>query len=158
MSDGISTPRTIALVLALALSGCATAPSDTAARAASVIAATGQAKIVITRNTDMTYFGVAARVDINGARVAELSRGESYAGAYQPGEIVLTVDCSTTPEKFITRFKAEPDTEYDFEISPTPSQASVGMFFGLIGNAVDPMKLPNGPFAATLKETKPLPH
>ena len=106
--------------------------------------------------------GVAAQVVVNGERVADLWRGETYAGVFRPGEMVLRTGAWTVPGVFTERFTAEPDTDYEFEISPRGEQLAVDTVFGPLGLAgfLDPAVIAvlderAGPFSLTLKRAIP---
>ena len=147
----------IVLVMLGALSGCATTHPGVVQSPSAVVAPPGKTKIVITRNTDALFLGVQARIDLNGERVAELWRGESYAGIVQPGRIVLATDAWSTPGNFRAHFNAEPDREYIFEVSPRGGHMATLTFFAIVGAAVDASIDENtGPFSIYLKETKSL--
>ena len=151
--------RFCALVLIMlgALSGCATTHPGVVQSPSTVLAPPGKAKLVITRNTDALFMGVQARIDVNGERVAELWRGESYAGVVEPGRVVLTTDAWSTPGNFLAHFNAEADREYTFEITPRGGHMATLTFFGIAGAAVDASIDKNtGPFSVYLKEIKPL--
>jgi len=103
------------------------------------------------------FMGVQARIYVNDKRVAELWRGESYAGVIQPGKVVLAADAWSTPGNFRAHFNAEADREYTFEVSPRGGHLATLVFFGIVGAAVDASIDENtGPFSIYLKETKPL--
>lgn len=147
----------LVLVLLGALSGCATTHPGVVQSPAAVLIPPGKAKVVITRNTDALFMGVQARVDVNGERVTELWRGESYAGVVQPGKVVLATDAWSTAGNFRAHFNAEADREYTFEVSPRGGHMATLTFFGIVGAAVDASIDENtGPFSIYLKETKPL--
>ncbi len=145
------------IVILVALSGCATTHPGVVQSPSAVVAPPGKAKVVITRNSDALFMGVQARIDVNGERVAELWRGESYAGVVQPGRIVLATDAWSTAGNFRAHFNAEADREYIFEVSPRGGHMATLTFFGIVGAAVDASIDENtGPFSIYLKETKPL--
>lgn len=147
----------LALIMLGVLSGCATTHPRVIQSPSTILVPPGKAKLVITRNTDALFMGVQARIDVNGERVAELWRGESYAGVVQPGSIVLATDAWSTPGNFRAHFTAEADKEYTFEISPRGGHMATLTFFGIIGAAVDASIDENtGPFSIYLKEIKPL--
>ena len=144
-------------VTLVALSGCATTHPGVVQSPSAVVAPPGKAKVVITRNSDFLFMGVQARIDVNGERVVELWRGESYAGVVQPGKVVLATDAWSTPGNFRAHFNAEADREYTFEVSPRGEHYATLVFFGIVGAAVDASIDENtGPFSIYLKETKPL--
>lgn len=147
----------LAIVMLSTLLGCATTHPGVVQSPSSILASKGQAKLVITRNTDALFLGVQARVDVNGERVAELWRGDSYAVAMQPGKILLSTDAWSTPGRFLAHFDMEADKEYVFEISPRGGHMATLTFFGIAGAAIDAAIDENtGPFAITLKEIKVL--
>ena len=147
----------LVLVLFGALSGCATTHPGVVQSPDTVLAPLGKAKVVITRNTDSMFMGLQARIDVNGERVAELWRGESYAGVIQPGKVVLSTDAWLAPGNFRAHFKAEADREYIFEVSPRGEQLTTLPFYGVVRVTVEAAIEENtGPFSIYLKETKPL--
>lgn len=147
----------VIFVVLVALSGCATTHPGVVQSPSAVVAPPGKAKIVITRNSDALFMGVQARIDVNGARVAELWRGESYAEVVQPGKVVLATDAWSTPGNFRAHFNAEADREYTFEVLPRGGHYATLAFFGIVGAVVDASIDENtGPFSIYLKETKPL--
>jgi len=147
----------LSLFLLGILSGCATTHSGVVQSPSTISVPSGKAKLVVTRNTDALFLGVQARVDVNGERVVELWRGESYAAALQPGKVVISTDAWSTPGRFLAHFNIEADREYVFEISPRGGHMATLTFFGIAGAAIDAAIDENtGPFSIYLKETKPL--
>ena len=147
----------LASVLLGILSGCATTHPGVVQSPSAISVPQGKAKLVITRNTEALFLGVQARVDVNGERVAELWRGESYAAALPPGKVVLSTDAWSTPGRFLAHFNMEADREYTFEISPRGGHMATLTFFGIAGAAIDAAIDENtGPFSIYLKETKPI--
>lgn len=140
-----------------ALSGCATTDVGRVQSPSAVIVPPGKAKVVITRNSDSMFMGVQARIDLNGERVAELWRGESYAAVVQPGKVILGTDAWSTPGNFRAHFNAKAGREYTFVVSPRGGHMATLTFFGIAGAAVDASIDKNtGPFSIYLNDTRPL--
>lgn len=152
-----------ALVFLSILFGCAShqgvVPSPSA-----VSVPKGQSKLSISRNSDFMFIGVQARVDVNGVRVAELWRGESYAAAIQPGKVVLSTDAWSTAGRFQAHLNIDADREYVFEIGPRGEHFSTLTNFSLLGPATGVLASAieaavdenTGPFSINLKEIRPL--
>lgn len=143
--------------IALAVSGCASTPVVPTQTQALAVVPPGKAKIVLMRNMDALFLGVKAAVDVNGIRVAELWRGESHSQIVEPGEVNLAADAWSTPGHYRAHFRAEPDKEYTFEISPRGGHFASLAFFGIVGAAVNAGIDENtGPFVIQLKHMRPL--
>ena len=130
--------KSLVVLLTITLSAYAHAPSSMAPLHET--AKPGKSKIDIYRTEDALYLGVEARVEINGERVAELWRGESFSADYDPGRYVITTDAwSTFGGEYKYVLSAEPDTEYLLEISPR-------------GSWMKPVGLNEAAFKITLKK------
>lgn len=139
-----------------ALFGCANTPSSSldAAILAPLHepASPGKSNIDIYRTEDLLYMAAKATVDINGERVAELWRGESFSANYDPGRLVITTDSWGSPGEFTLVITTEPDTEYLLEISPREELMNSALF-GYAGAIVDAEVNENsGPFKLTIKK------
>lgn len=151
-----------AIAFALLASGCASLPAERGVVSSpeSFSVPPGSAKVVITRNTDALYMGAKARVTINGEMVAELWRGESYAGAFAPGKQVISVDAWGASKRTVVQLLAAVDTEYTLEIAPNGENLGSGALsaglFGVVGALVHDDTRETGPFLIVLKRTKPL--
>lgn len=152
--------RILLLVATIFFSGCASLPAErgvvTSPESFSV--PPGSAKVVITRNMDALYMGVKARVTINEKIVAELWRGESYAGAFSPGKLNISVDVWSAPKRTAVQLSATADTEYALEIAPnsgnTGSGALAAGLFGVVGAVVHDETRETGPFLIVPKSAK----
>lgn len=141
-------------------SGCASLPAErgvvTSPESFSV--PPGSAKIVISRNTDALAMGAKARVTINGKMVAELWRGESYAGAFVPSRLVISVDAWGAPKSTVIQLTAAADTEYALEIAPNSGNMGSGALaaglFGVVGAVVHDETRETGPFLIVPKSAK----
>ena len=125
--------RSILLLQLAVLVGCVT---DGATPSAHAIAP-GQATISITRSNDLLYVAAPASVELNGAKVASLGRGETYSGGVGPGPAVITVSTWSTPGSTSYRFNVEPGKTYRFTVSPRGANFAAGMVGGLVGAAIE---------------------
>ena len=94
-------------------------------------------KIVFTRDKSMMYFGIDARVRVNGQQVAKLSRGETITVPIAEGEVNIDVDNSWNPGSFGVSVVVEKGKIYYFDISPRSESFLPGAVFGLLGGIVD---------------------
>lgn len=131
----------LAVFLALTLTACAGGANPPQTTIDTVPPA-GKALITISRSTDLLYFAVPARVDLNGMRSASLSRGETFATVVDPGQITITTDAWSAPGRSTIRFNTQPDKHYRIEISPNGGAMWSGAALGLVGQAMEG----NGPF------------
>ncbi|WP_257166001.1 hypothetical protein [Bradyrhizobium sp. SRS-191] len=97
----------------------------------------GDATVEITRTTDFLYLGVNATVEINGAKVASLGRGESYSGPLPPGDTTIVVSAWSSPGSSNIHFDAEPGKAYRMVVGPRGNNFGASMVGGLIGAAIE---------------------
>lgn len=126
-------PHLVVIALALACAACNTDSTQIP----SVAAVPGQASLTITRSSDLMYMGAPAAVDLNGARIADLSVGQSYSGNVPPGMAVLAVSAWSAPGSSSLRFNLEPGKSYRFVVTPRGAQMAAGMAGGIVGQAVE---------------------
>lgn len=139
--------------MGLLLGGCASTTSSSGASKPPVGVESGKARLVLTRNTDAQYFAVNARVDLNGERVAELSRGQSFITNVNPGKINFSLDAWGWSGRYLTSVNLEADKTYVYEVGPRSGSLGTALAFGAIGTAVDAALNENtGPFSAELKQ------
>jgi hypothetical protein len=103
-------------LLLLALGGCASGPADSAPEPIPA----GMAQLVVTRSSDWNYMAVKAVVDVNGTRMAELSRDDGYSTTVRPGRTTLSAAGVSNPGRYSISFNAEAGKIYRFEVSPRP--------------------------------------
>ncbi|WP_456716595.1 hypothetical protein [Bradyrhizobium sp. USDA 4353] len=97
----------------------------------------GDATVEITRTTDLLYLGVKATVEINGAEVASLGRGESYSAPLAPGATTITVSAWSSPGSSNIRFDAEPGKAYRMVVGPRGNNFGASLVGGLVGAAIE---------------------
>jgi len=132
--------RSILLLPLVLLAGCAsggTTPSGSANAAVMHATAPGQATISITRSDELMYLAAPATVELNGAKIASIGRGESYTGGVAPGPAVLSVSAWSSPGASNQRFTAVPGKTYRFVISPRGDNFAAGMVGGFVGQAIE---------------------
>jgi len=88
------------------------------------------------------YLAAAASVDVNGERVANLGRGQSYTGAVVSGPAIVTVSAWSAPGQSSYRFTVEPGKSYRLLVTPRGEPLAAGV----AGAAVA------GPFAGLATE------
>jgi hypothetical protein len=103
----------LALMLLLALGGCATPPGSTADPAS-----TDTAELVLSRPDDRTHRNVTAVVEVNGVRVVELEREEGFTAPLRPGPTVVSVSGAPHPGHYSINFTATAGQTYRFAVSP----------------------------------------
>ena len=114
-----------------------------------------KAKVAVERSSDLLYVGVGARIDVNGVRVADLGRGDTFSAVFPPGELTVSADAWSYPGRFSVTVKTEPGKEYVFEVSPRGESYVAGMF-GAAGMAVDySVNESGGAFQIRLKSVVP---
>jgi hypothetical protein len=121
----------VKLAVCLALAGAVGIASSAHA------APKGRATVAITRTTDVLYLAVPAAVEINGAKVASLGRGESYRGQLPPGPVAITVSTWASPGSSSIRFTAVPGKTYRMIVGPRGNNFAASMVGGLIGAAIE---------------------
>ena len=94
-------------------------------------------KLVFERDSSFTYMAAGVRVNVNGANLAKLSRGKTFATIVPAGKINIDVDTWQYPGKFGVSLNAEKGKTYYFKISPRKSSLLGGMTFGLLGGLAD---------------------
>ena len=97
----------------------------------------GRATVAITRTDDFLFWSAPAAVEINGAKVASLGRGETYKGEIAPGPIAITVSTWSTPGSSSIRFPAVPGKTYRMTVGPRGKNFAASMVGGLIGAAIE---------------------
>jgi len=143
-------------VLATFLAGCAVTAAF-AQPVSNAVSTDGQSKLVISRNTDLQYMVLNARLDVNGVRVAQLKRGESYVAVLKPGVVNLGADGWGWSGNYKASFNLEADREYFFELGPREGSLAVVVAFGGLGADISAAVGENtGPFSMKLKDIKPL--
>lgn len=83
------------------------------------------------------YFGAPVTVELNGAKIASISKGETYTGGIAPGPAVVAVSAWSSPGASTYRFHAEPGKTYRFTVTPRGANFAVGMAGGLVGQAIE---------------------
>ncbi len=97
----------------------------------------GKVRLTITRSSAFLYLALSARVDVNGQRIANLGRGDTFSDVFDAGKLVITTDHWSSPGKFTVAINAEPGAEYKLELSPREASFLPGALFGIVGLAVD---------------------
>ena len=101
-------------ILLLALGGCASGPD-----AAPEALPAGMAQLAVTRPSDFLYASVKATVEVNGARIAELSRDDDgYSASFRAGPTTVSAYGSSPPGRYSIRFNAEAGKTYRLVVSP----------------------------------------
>lgn len=111
----------LALVLMLSgyLAGCTSAPAPPVAAAPP---SKGMARIVVTRSTDIQYGTIPAEIEVGGAAVAKLWRGEVYSGDIAPGRAEIAVNLSSK-----AYVDAQAGRTYRFAVSDNAGRALGGL-------------------------------
>ena len=125
--------RSLSLLSLVLLAGCVTDGSTPSARPT----APGQATISITRSDELMYFGAPVTVELNGAKIASISKGETYTGGIAPGSADVSVSAWSSPGTSHHRFTAEPGKTYRFTVAPRSANFAAGMIGGLAGQAIE---------------------
>lgn len=122
-----------ALFLAVWCAGCASQP------AAPIVAAVapGQARISITRTDEGPSWSTAAKIDVNGAHVADLAPGQAYTGGVAPGPVSLTARASVDIGYYTENFNAVAGKTYVFQVSKRTEQVVAGVLGGVVGMSID---------------------
>lgn len=128
--DGLGVPPRFALLLLCAVAFGASASDESAVPP-------GKARLAIARTSAFLYLTLSARVDVNGQRIADLGRGETYSGVFDAGRLSITTDHWSSPGKFTVALNAESGAEYKLELSPREDSFLPGALFGIVGLAVD---------------------
>ncbi|MGA7807273.1 hypothetical protein, partial [Bradyrhizobium sp.] len=92
-----------------------------------------QATISIARSNDLLYLAAPASVELNGAKIASIGKGETFTGGIAPGPAVVTVSAWATPGSTSYSFVAEPGKTYRFTVAPRGANFAVGLAGGIIG-------------------------
>jgi hypothetical protein len=125
--------RSILLLPLAVLAGCVTDGTAPLTRAV----APGQAIISIARSNDLLYFAAPVSIELNGAKIASIEKGETYTGGVAPGPAVVSVSAWSSPGVSSYRFTAEPGKTYRFTVAPRGSNFAAGMALGVIGQAIE---------------------
>ncbi|MFA4995059.1 MAG: hypothetical protein WC521_07140 [Bdellovibrionales bacterium] len=147
--------KNIACFCFLALVGCAgSAPVNLQEGIDRVPVEASKSRITVYRTDAMYAFAASANVDINGARVASLGRGEAFTGNFRPGSTILSTDVWGAPGHFSITFNALPGASYLFEISPNNNNDAMTVsLFGPVGYLIGAsVKENSGPFQITPKD------
>ena len=83
------------------------------------------------------YLAAPVSVELNGAKIAGIGRGETYTGGIAPGPAVVSVSAWSSPGASSQRFTAEPGKTYRFTVTPRGENFAAGMVGGLVGQAVE---------------------
>jgi hypothetical protein len=115
----------------------------------------GQAKLVITRDSNFYAFAAAVNVSLNGRRIASLGRGATVVQLAKAGENTLGVASVGDFGNYVTTFQADAGKTYTFEVSPKASILPSGALWGPIGEMVKAQQVENsGTFQVLLKDVK----
>src|SRR5581483_3752031 len=118
----LSRPTSLLLLCTL-LAGCVTDQSaPVASAAAPAPVPRGQAGITITRADGFYGSFVAADIEANGTKVAQLDKGATYSGSVAPGPVTLTASCTCDLGHYTIHFNAQAGKRYAFEVSPRNEQ------------------------------------
>jgi hypothetical protein len=99
--------------------------------------APGQARISITRTDEGPSWSTAAKIDINGAHVADLAPGQYYTGGVAPGPVSLTAKASVDIGYYTENFTAVAGKTYAFQLSKRSEQVVAGVLGGVVGMSID---------------------
>ncbi|MGC2778417.1 MAG: hypothetical protein WA418_22555 [Bradyrhizobium sp.] len=97
----------------------------------------GRTTVAITRTNDFLYLAAPAAIEINGAKVASLGRGENYNGQIAPGPTAITVSTWSSPGSSSIRFTAVPGKTYRMVVGPRGKNFAASMVGGLVGAAIE---------------------
>src|SRR3954465_4524737 len=76
------------------------------------------ATIQITRPSAFMYALPDAYIDVNGARLTNLSNGASFKGSVKPGPVTIVVTNWQSPGRSTASFKAVAGKTYRFTVTP----------------------------------------
>ena len=99
--------------------------------------APGQARISITRTDEGPSWSTAAKIDVNGAHVADLAPGQAYTGGVAPGPVSLTARASVDIGYYTENFNAVAGKTYVFQVSKRTEQVVAGVLGGVVGMSID---------------------
>jgi hypothetical protein len=115
---------------------CAGCTSQPAATIVSAVAP-GQARISITRTDDGPSWSTAAKIEVNGANVADLAPGQTYTGGVATGPVSLTAKALVDIGYYTVKFNAVAGKTYTFQVSKRTEQVIAGVLGGMVGMAID---------------------
>jgi hypothetical protein len=114
------------LFCAAFVAGCASTPTQPISIGSPP---SGQAQLVITRTDEFMYALVSPAIEVNGVKVAELARGQTYATAGPPGPVTVAVYHWQHPGRYRITINTQAGKTYRMIVSPR----SESMYFGLVG-------------------------
>jgi hypothetical protein len=116
------------------LAGCVTDGSMPLTQAV----APGQATLSIMRSDDFLYMAMPVSVELNGAKIASIGKGETYTGGVAAGPAVVTVSCAwASPGVASYQFTAVPGKTYRFTVSPRSANFAASIAGGVLGQAIE---------------------
>jgi hypothetical protein len=123
----------MSLLPVVLLAGCVTGGALQSSRPT----APGEATLSITRSDDLMYSGAPVTVELNGAKIASIGRGETYTGGIAPGPAVVSVSAWSSPGASHQRFTAVPGKTYRFMVTPRGENFTASLVGGVVGAAVE---------------------
>lgn len=147
--------KILPIICLVLLSACGTTSTLTSTDLSKPIPK-GHARVIVERNTSMLYFGGAADIRANGAKIASLGRGGTVMRDLEAGPIVLEVSTPTAVGQYVVRFTAEPKRTYNFVVSPRGENIMGGYGMGILGDAIHAnVSDQSGYFQLDLKDSAP---
>lgn len=133
--------KLLPIILALMLTGCAGTNLIDTTSANSPIPK-GMARLLISRDNSMTYFGYDAVVDANNEEIAVLGRGGAVIHDVEPGKVSIGVHANGYAEE-ADQITAKPGKTYRFMIKPVDlnneySPTGIGIGFMLFKETKPP--------------------
>ena len=119
-----------------ALTACGTSGMTNSHRLSEPIAK-NEARLMISRTTDLLYLAAAADVAVNGQKIASLGRGGSVVYDVPKGKNNIVVKTFGAFGQYSQIFDTEARKTYHFEISPNSSAMWPSAAFGLIVDAIN---------------------
>jgi hypothetical protein len=121
------------LFFAVWCAGCASQPAAPIVTAV----APGQARISITRTDEGPSWSTAAKIEVNGAPVADLAPGQTYSGGVAAGPVSLTAKASVDIGYYTEKFNAVAGKSYAFQVSKRTEQVVAGVLGGVVAMSID---------------------
>jgi len=123
--------------LILLITGCAaTGPSYTDIKSTIPSLESGKSRLYFLRENAFMLSAVAARVQVNGVKVADIYSGGFVYLDRSAGEAFIMVDASLHPGEWRGKFTLEGGKEYFFLVTPNSNKVMAGVFLGLIGSSM----------------------
>jgi hypothetical protein len=123
--------------VAIAVTGCAaTGPSYTSIKSTIPQLQSDQARLYFLRESTLMASAIAARIQINGRKFADLYSGGFVYTDLIADEVFIMVDASLNPGEWQGTFKLDAGKNHYFFVTPNSNKVMAGAMFGLMGAAV----------------------